>query len=351
MAVAAVVSPKRDVGVAPSVVPKPAAPEPEALPKPEAPTSATALPEGVLSVVVSPEAVEVGGVSLPVRGGSLPSASRAALAEAVAASRVGVAVRAQPDVPATVVARVVAEIGAEQPRWLVVDAPVRLANHVPPDAPELHIGADGFRVSERRGERSFAIKPADAQGVFDLVGLERRARLFRSQHPETTGARVLVGKGVDAGTLAASVSALRGRDCDGGDTCWFSDVALGRSRRGNAGAKGGSKSTPGSVKIGKLSVADTLDADNVGTVLRRRIGYARMCYFAALADDASLAGDVALTLSVAEDGTVEKVVSPSSTLSDRSVHACLARGLGNLRFSDPTATPATVELTLTFGPK
>lgn len=105
---------------------------------------------------------------------------------------------------------------------------------------------------------------------------------------------------------------------------------------------------PGRVEISKAKVGEGVDASNVDAVLKRRAGFARMCYAAALADSPSLVGSMDLRLTLGGDGKVIEVGVPESSLDDDAVEACLTRGFGGLRFAAPKNAPAAVDATLTF---
>jgi len=100
--------------------------------------------------------------------------------------------------------------------------------------------------------------------------------------------------------------------------------------------------------MGKATVPASLDAAEARKVLRRRVGYARMCYSAALADEPGLKGTMVVRLTVDANGEVEEVGVPSATLKNLAVEDCLERGMKGLRFSPPTKAPAMVDVPLTF---
>jgi len=117
-----------------------------------------------------------------------------------------------------------------------------------------------------------------------------------------------------------------------------------------AGASTGSAEaqTSAAVEIGKVKVGKGIDASKVDAVLKRRAGFVRMCYFAALADSPELAGSMDLRLTLGADGKVIEVGVPESSLDDDSVEACLTRGLDGLRFAAPQKAPVAIDVSLTF---
>ena len=109
----------------------------------------------------------------------------------------------------------------------------------------------------------------------------------------------------------------------------------------------------GELRMGTGELVDELELGNgagtrVAAVHARRAGYARMCYFAALADDPTLEGTITLRLTVDAKGEVEEVGAPKATMKAIAVEDCLERGAKGLRFTAPRKAPAMVDVTLTF---
>ena len=349
----AAVSPAKPAVPEPEVS-KPESPEPEPaarmdVPAPQAATSGLALRE---------DGLQVGEETFDLKGTTLPEAARLALVSSVSSGQGG-PLEVAPTVEARKVLQVLETLG-DGPRSVALPGgtAVPLVASVAEDAPELHIQGDGFHIAERRGAPPVHLASLDPDAPYDVATLGNKARLFRTGHVEQSEARVRVGRGVTAETLVRALEALRGVECDANPSrCWLPRIAVDAAPRGpgkvrlRSSATPSADASPGTVSLGKARVAAGLDRKKVTEVLRRRLGYARMCYFASLADDPGLEGSVSLSVAVADDGTVRDVSIPSATLKDRGVHKCLTEGVEGLRFAAPTSTPATVDVTLSFAPR
>ncbi len=335
---------------------------------PQVPAALPAVPPDAVVIHITTSDVRLGAVSVDVAAGSLPNEK--ALAPIVAAiSESDGTVLIVPDaaVSAGVVRRVLGQIPADRQRALVARAAdgseglLPLSSTATPGAPEVTIAADGFHLAEKAGADQLHLKPVEGGDPFDYVALRNKAKAFRTLHPDIDSVRIGSEPDVSAEVLLRALSQIRGPQCtpDPG-RCWLPTMAFGENirtappgqepptRKIEFPKAGGDDKSPGTVAVGKAKVPDTLDKEEVQQALDRRAGYARMCYFAALADEPTLEGTITLRLTVDGKGEVEEVGSPRATMKSIAVEDCLERGAKGLRFTPPSDAPAMVDVTLTF---
>ncbi len=352
----------------------PAAPAAEASPTVEAgqpiPTVLGVLPEvpkPSLAVVITLQKIEVGAVSVALEAGALPKRGSApqVVADAILASDDPVAWVADAGVPAATLHTLVGLLPSERSRVLVVQTQkgqqggLPLVSTAPEGAPQVRIASDGFHLAEQSGGKEHALGPGKDGEAFNYLELRNKAKSFRSKHPDVAGIRVGAEDGVTVETLARAISQIRGPKCTvEPQRCWLPKVAFGDGVKTPSVIPSKPKvklskpaevtDTPGTVEIGKAKVGKGMDASKVDAVLKRRAGFARMCYFAALADSPELAGSMDLRLTVGKSGKVIEVGVPKTSLDDDAVEACLTRGLEGLSFAAPSRAPVAVDVSLTF---
>lgn len=369
-------SAKEDAGASPEpvAVPKLDLPPPapsvalEGQTVPQVPAVLAVVPPTATSLHITTTEVRLGEVSVKVGAGSLPNAKALApVAEALGKTSGMVLVVPDAAVSAGAVRRVIGQIPAARERALVARAAdgseglLPLSSTASPGSPEVTIAADGFHLAEKSGGDQLHLAPPDGGDPFDYVALRNKAKGFRTLHPDIDSVRVGSEPEVSAEVLLRALSQIRGPQCtNDAARCWLPTLAFGEnirtappgedppSRKIEFPKAGGPDKSPGTVEIGKAKVPDTLDKDEVQKALSRRTNYARMCYFAALADDPTLQGKITLRLTVDGKGEVEEVGAPEATLESIAVEDCLERGAKGLRFSPPSKAPAMVDVTLTF---
>ncbi len=339
-------------------------------PVPTVPGVLPPLPDAGLAVVVTLERIQVGDVTVSLQAGALPKPGSPPqeIAEAILASKGPVAWVTDAGVPAATLHALIGVLPPERLRALVVQTPkgqqgaVMLASTVPEDAPYVRIALDGFHLAEQTGGTEYDLGPDASGDTFNYVELRNKAKSFRTKHPDVAGIRVGADEGVTVEVLARAISQIRGPKCTlEPRRCWLPEVGFGHGVETSSGPptkpkvelskSAGGSGAPGTVEIGKAKVGKGMDASNVDAILKRRAGFARMCYFAALADSPRLAGTMDLRLTLGKDGAVIEVGVPESSLDDDAVEACLIRGLGGLRFAAPTQAPVAVDISLTFKPR
>ena len=363
-----------DLGLAPDL-PR-AAPEaltePQAAPLampgltvPQVPAVLPPPPRDAVVVLATTTEARFGETTVSLAAGSLPTAQALTpIGEALAKTEGTVVVAVDAAVSAGVVRRVLELLPPERSRAVLArgadgtEGVLPLSTEMAHDAPVVSVAADGFHLAEKVGSPQLHLKP-EAGDPFDYTGLRNKAKAFRTKHPEIDRVRVEAASEVSADVLLRALAQIRGPKCTPEpERCWLPGLVFGDTSRAaapvgerpaivlpHAGAKHGS---PGSVTIGKATVPDALDADEVRKVLGSRAGYARMCYSAALADAPGLKGKMVLRLTVDANGEVDEVGVPSATLKSLAVEDCLERGVKGLRFSPPTKAPAMVDVPLTF---
>ncbi len=324
------------------------------------------LPAPHLAVVLTLERAQVGDVTLVLEAGALPpTASPQPLLDALLASESPVALFVEPQVPAATLVTLLSSLPKERARVLVMQTSqgeqgaAPLASRAGRAAPQLRIAPDGFHLARQVGGEEYDLGPDPAGDAFDYAELRGKAKSDRTTSPEIAGIAVMVEPGVTVEVLARAISELRGPMCAvEPDRCWLPEVAVGHQVEAPTGP--GSKRTvelskpaggsgaPGTVKIGKATAGEGVDTSEVDALMKRRIGFARMCYFAALADSPKLEGTVDLRLTLGKDGKVIEVGIPRSSLADDAVEACLSRGLAGLRFAAPKSAPVAVDVSLTL---
>lgn len=329
------------------------------------------VPDPSLAVVVTLEKIQVGDVMVALEAGALPApkSSPQAIVDAVLASEDPVAWVVDAGVPAATLRTLIGILPAERSRVLVMQTSkgqqgaVGLASTVPAGAPHLRIAADGFHLAKQSGGKEYDLGPDQAGDTFNYVELRNKAKSFRTKFPDVSGIPVDVDADVTVEVLARAISVLRGPRCAvEPQRCWLPDVAFGDGIKAPSGSPSkplpkpkvelskpaGASAAPGTVEIAKLKVGKGVDASKVGAVLKRRAGFARMCYFAALADSPKLAGTMVLRLTLGANGKVIEVGVPESSLDDDAVEVCLTRGLEGLRFAAPEKAPVAIDLSFTF---
>ena len=104
------------------------------------------------------------------------------------------------------------------------------------------------------------------------------------------------------------------------------------------------------VSLGGVTTSPAIpNADRVIASVRPRM---RNCYAVGLKDNPSLAGQLAIALTVAANGEVTTATtSPSQGKTfDSRVEGCVRRALRGLPFDPPASAPATLTTTVTFTP-
>lgn len=322
------------------------------------------VPTPSLAVVVTLEKLEVGEVSVALEAGLLPSPASPpqTIVDAINASEDPVAWVVDAGVPAATLHALTGVLLTGRARMLVMQTPkgkqgaVTLATSGPANVPQVRIAPDGLHIAEQPHGKEYELGPDPAGDTFNYVELRNKAKSFRTKNPQATGVRVLVDEGVTVEVLARAISQIRGPKCSVEPRrCWLPDVAFGEGvettptkSKIEFSKPTGPSGAPGTVEISKAKVGKGVDASKVDAVLKRRAGFARMCYFAALADAPKLAGTMDLRLTLGKDGKVIEVGVPESSLDDDAVEACLTRGLGGLRFDAPESAPVAVDVSLTF---
>lgn len=337
---------------------------------PQVPAVLPPVPTGAVVIHITTSEVRLAAVSVTVDAGSLPSPKALApIANAVAETEGIVLVVPDAAVSAGSIRRVLGQIPVGRERALVARAAdtseglLPLSSTAVPGAPEVTIAADGFHLAEKVGADQLHLTPPEGGDPFDYVALRNKAKAFRTLHPDIEGVRVGTEPEVSAEVLLRALSQIRGPQCTPDPArCWLPRVAFGENIAtappGEAppsrkvefpkAGPGGTNKSRGTVSVGKAKVPDTLDRAEVQKALDRRSGYARMCYFAALADDPTLEGTITLRLTVDAKGEVEEVGAPKATMKSLAVEDCLERGAKGLRFTAPSEAPAMVDVTLTF---
>lgn len=363
----------------PQQSPPPPSPEPEPLPATadpvggpgqSVPTVAGVLPpvpDPKVAVVVTLAKIQVGDVTVALEAGALPSAKSPpkAIVDAILASEHPVAWVVDAGVPAATLRTLIGALPEARARVLVMQTQkglqgaVTLASTVPADAPLVRIAPDGFHIAKDSEDEEHKLRPDPAGDAFNYAALRGKAKSSRTQNPAVAGVRVSVEEGVTLEVLARAIAELRGPMCAAEPArCWLPDVAFGDGVKTSSGSPStrkvelskpaGTSGAPGTVKIGKAKVGEGVDASKVDAMLKRRLGFVRMCYFAGLAESPKLAGTVDLRLTLGKSGKVIEVGIPESSLDDDAVEACLTRGLSGLRFDPPKTAPVAVDVSLTF---
>lgn len=335
---------------------------------PQVPAVLPAVPPDAVVIHITTSEVRLGDVSVKVGAGSLPNAKALApIADAVGESKELVLVVPDAAVSSGVVRRVLGQVPAERERALVARAAdgteglLPLSSTASPGSPEVTIAADGFHLAEKADADQLHLKPPEGGDPFDYVALRNKAKAFRTLHPDIDSVRIGSEPDVSAEVLLRALSQIRGPQCTPEPArCWLPTLAFGENirtappgqepptRKIDFAKAGGNDKSPGTVAVGKAKVPDTLDKAEVQKALDRRAGYARMCYFAALADEPTLEGTITLRLTVDGKGEVEEVGAPKATMKSIAVEDCLERGAKGLRFTPPSDAPAMVDVTLTF---
>ncbi|MDP2314534.1 MAG: AgmX/PglI C-terminal domain-containing protein, partial [Pseudomonadota bacterium] len=136
---------------------------------------------------------------------------------------------------------------------------------------------------------------------------------------------------------------------DDAEVTWLAGITDGACAEGGTWRKPQAAALviPG-VELAALEVTG-LEEPVVRTVLQRHSNQFRYCYERALRGDPTLTGQVELTFGVDSDGSVTGTTLGGTTLSDRSVAACVESRFHRIRFPKPAAgTPAKVSLTMRF---
>jgi hypothetical protein len=92
---------------------------------------------------------------------------------------------------------------------------------------------------------------------------------------------------------------------------------------------------PPVVKSRGTTVAGQLPVEVFDRIVRQNMGRFRLCYEHGLSTNPELGGEIVVHLVIDKTGSVESVDSPSATLADPAVVACVVRGFGNLTFPEP----------------
>ena len=352
----------------PTVVAVPEAPdvEPLALPGqtvPQVPAVLEPPPRDVVLLFATTAEVRLGEIT--VETGSVPTPEALTpIVEGLEQTEGMVVVVVDAAVSAVTVRRLVGLLPPERERSLLArgadgaEGLLPLSAEASAEAAEVTIAPDGFRVAERKGAPQLHLQPPEGGDPFDYGALRNKAKAFRTKHPDVESVRVAAASEVSAEVLLRALSQIRGPKCTPEpERCWLPVLAFGEGIGTTvASARPATElpeeapkdGPPATVSLGRAEVPDTLDAAEVRKILERRIGYARMCYRAALADDAGLKGKVLLRLTIDANGEVEEVGVPSASLESSAVQDCLVRGVKGLRFTPPTRAPATVDVPLTF---
>jgi len=106
---------------------------------------------------------------------------------------------------------------------------------------------------------------------------------------------------------------------------------------GDRPLSGGANEAPsGSETSGRLP------PERIQAIVRAGYGNFRLCYEAGLARNADLSGRVNIRFVIGRDGGVSNVSVDSTTLPDRDVAACVAKGFYDLKFPEPEGGIVTV---------
>ncbi len=97
------------------------------------------------------------------------------------------------------------------------------------------------------------------------------------------------------------------------------------------------------VRIGEVRVRGALAPAVVRRVMRRQVNQVRFCYERALNADATLEGDVAITVDIGEDGGVTSARVASTTVGEPTVAPCIAEAARGWRFPAPRGGAASIE--------
>lgn len=108
---------------------------------------------------------------------------------------------------------------------------------------------------------------------------------------------------------------------------------------------------PGDVRLDGVTISGRLAREAVIPPLEARSDAVRGCYHRGLAGNASLGGEVAVTLHVTERGDATDVEATAVDLPDRGVVECVRAALAGLRFAEPAGGRASVRLAWRLRPR
>ncbi len=97
---------------------------------------------------------------------------------------------------------------------------------------------------------------------------------------------------------------------------------------------GSHRSNPPQVRMGAVSVSGKLPPEVIQRIVRQNFGRFRLCYENGLRSDPSLAGQVSVTYTIKEDGSVAGITT-SGDMTDQAVVSCVGRSFGGLSFPQP----------------
>lgn len=117
-----------------------------------------------------------------------------------------------------------------------------------------------------------------------------------------------------------------------------------------ASPKGKSTAVP-QLRMGATTVSGRLAPEIIQRIVRQNYGRFRLCYENGLKSDPALEGKVAVRFVIGADGDVATASEDSSTtMSDKTVVACVVRSFSTLSFPKPEGGIVTVLYPLIFSP-
>jgi len=177
------------------------------------------------------------------------------------------------------------------------------------------------------------------------------------------------------GTIISDVLGDGGKDRDidsalqGVKQIGYATTAGQRSRKGEAGAsktakikdlkvakskgkvgvkKRAERKVSGAAKIGAAEVDGTMNAKDIGKIVRRNRRAIRRCYEKALKTNPGLKGKIAVTFMINARGRVQMVEISDDTMKNAKVATCIKSVVRRWRFPKPEGGPASVTLPFVF---
>jgi hypothetical protein len=136
-------------------------------------------------------------------------------------------------------------------------------------------------------------------------------------------------------------------------------IGLGRvGTVGHGAGSGSGQGFGGGMRLRSMAPSASADApaasagvvSSTGSVLRGSAARVRRCYRAGLTRDASMAGRVAMRITIGANGEVTNVTPDRVTGLDATTVACITAVLGGLQFPPPEGGATTVVVPFTFSP-
>lgn len=109
------------------------------------------------------------------------------------------------------------------------------------------------------------------------------------------------------------------------------------------------KHKPPQLRMGATTMSGRLPIEVIQRIVRQNFGRFRLCYEKGLRSDATLAGRVTVSFTIAEDGSV-KDATHTTDLADTGTASCVARGFNALSFPRPEDGVVKVTYPITFSP-